>query len=487
MTKRTALRIFAAPSAALLLFHGACSRPVPRPNLVLVSIDTLRADHLHCYGYGKDVSPFLDSVARRGILFRNTIAQANWTLPSHVSMLTSLYPAVHRVQNGTDKMPDSLLTLAEILSAEGYSTAAFVDGGVMSHKFGFDQGFGLYDDRSKGRDKDRKVVGWVREHRKGPFFLFYHTYDVHYPYRHHPRSRSAAGEKELEEFARRINARDFSFTDEELARGIVAWYTDPGFYRMIGLDKVAPMKREMESFMKERWKNLPGYRRDLDFLLEAYDGGISFADARIGRLWRELETLGVGDRTLLVITSDHGECFLEHGALGHPALLYDEIVRVPLLILYPPLGRKGLEVESQVMSVDILPTALDILGVPAPPNIQGESLLSLITGPGGAAERPAFSDAEGIQSVRAAGWKLIAPASGKKGPTELYDLREDPGETRNRADSAPAERRRLEALARERAARDAALSSTLGLTAPRGKVSLDEKTLGELKALGYLQ
>lgn len=232
---------------------------------------------------------------------------------------------------------------------------------------------------------------------------------------------------------------------------------------------------------------MPTYSEDRKYLLDAYDGGISFADRRLEKLWDGIGSLGLDKNTVLVVTSDHGECFLEHGALGHPALLYDEILRVPLIIAYPPLDGKGRMIDDQVMSIDILPTLLDILGIDTPPHLQGRSLLPLIEKVGSLPGQPAFSDAVEVRSIRTDGWKYIRGA-GKDAPAELYDLRADPAEKVDIAPSGDApERDRLDSELRRRRTRDAALAGDLGLDAAPEKVELDTTTLNELKALGYIQ
>ncbi|MEJ2744476.1 MAG: sulfatase, partial [bacterium] len=245
--KKIAIITFIAVALAASIFFATRSGSAGRPNVILVSIDTLRADHLHCYGYERETSPFLDSLARNGIRFHDTIVQTNWTLPSHASILTSLYPAVHGVQREEDKMSPALDTMAEMLKTAGYSTAAFTDGGLMSADFGFGQGFDFYDDHSKGRQKNKRVLHWIKG-RKKPFFLFYHTYDVHFPYVHHPKPRTFMSEAEMKDIAARINAGDYALTDEEFEKAVLSWCTVKGFYRMIAPSALKKFEPEMRRF-----------------------------------------------------------------------------------------------------------------------------------------------------------------------------------------------------------------------------------------------
>ncbi len=481
-------------AVTVCLTVSCCSRRADQPNVILVSIDTLRADHLHCYGYGKETSPFLDSLARQGVLFENAIVQANWTLPSHVSMLTSLYPGVHQVQQKTEKMGKPLKTMAEILKGAGYNTAGFVDGGVLSSNFGFSQGFELFDDRSLHEVKDKRVLHWLKRHRTKPFFLFYHTYDVHFPYIHHPHPRNYKDDPQLKNIADRLKEGEFNLTDEEFAKAIVAYCTYKGFYRMIGPDKLAAMRKEKDRFIQERWPKMLSYDADRRYLTEAYDGGIAFVDNRLKKIWERVREMGLDKNTILIVTSDHGECLLEHSALGHPKLLYDEIVRVPLIIVYPPFGTDRVVLKEQVESIDILPTVLDLLGLEYPPALQGSSFLPLIKGQAGGRKAPAYSDAFDISCIRTADWKYIHRDRGKPdlgdsiyAGGKLYNLKKDPLEKENVASSDPDSRKGLEARLLGWQNGNNKLRVDLDLDKPPEKVKLDKATVERLRALGYLQ
>jgi len=492
--KKIVLGMLVVVALAACIFCMIRPRRPGRPNVVLVSIDTLRADHLRCYGYGRETSPFLDSLARKGIRFQDAIVQSNWTLPSHVSMLTSLYPAVHRVQRDTDKMGPALNTMAEVLKRAGYYTAAFVDGGVMSADFGFGQGFDLYDDHSKGRDKNKRALHWIREHRRGPFFLFYHTYDVHFPYIHHPRPRTLMDDMEMKSIADRINKGDYNLTDDEFEKAVLSWCTVPGFYRMITPNKLEPFKPAMRRFFQERWPRMPSFNESLRYLIDAYDGGISYFDARFKGLWDLVCEMGVDKNTVLIITSDHGECFLEHGDLGHPELLYEEVVRVPLIVVSPLLPQRGVIVQRQVMSIDILPSVLELLKLGRLPHLQGESFMPYIEGGEKGDSRPAYADALEIDAARTDTWKFIQRAEGDAGRKpalspvpELFNLEKDPGEKTNlAAKDAPASEK-LGRQLREWRAENERLRTQLGLDKAAEKVTLDKQTVEELRALGYLQ
>jgi arylsulfatase A-like enzyme len=482
--------------AAAFIVSVVVRHPAVRPNVVLVSIDTLRADHLHSYGYGKVTSPFIDSLTEKGVAFRDTISQANWTLPSHASLFTSLYPAVHGAQSVTDALSPSLVTMAEILRRNGYRTAAFVDGGVMASEFGFDQGFDLYDDSFRGEAKDRAVLEWLAENGDEPFFLFYHTYEVHFPYRHHPFPREYNADRGLRDRALKIRGGGPPLTDEEYERLLMAFLTNQRFYELMGLRNMKRIKDEIYRFARRRWPKMPSCKEHLNYLIEAYDSGITYFDNELKDLWEQMEEMGLADKTLLIVTSDHGDCFLEHNMVGHPEMLYDEMVRVPLVMVYPPFERyRGMR-DEQVMSIDILPTLLDILAVDRPAHLQGRSFLPLVTGEGKGDgwDESAYSDCLQAQSIRTDGWKLIhAEEPGRTGEDafhtehELYELGRDPREKRNRMGEEKTEYGKLYPELNRWKERNAELRGELGYEKTADRVTLDDETADRLKALGYMQ
>jgi arylsulfatase A-like enzyme len=492
--RKIAVTILIAAAIGACIFFITRSSGACRPNIILVSIDTLRADHLSCYGYERKTSPFLDSLARNGIRFEDAIVQSNWTLPSHVSMLTSLYPAVHGVQRKMDKMSPGLNTMAEMLKKAGYSTAAFTDGGFMSAGYGFDQGFDLYDDHSRGRQKNKRVLYWIKKQQKKPFFLFYHTYDVHAPYAYHPKPRTFMSESETKDITARIRAGNCTLTDEEFEKTVLSWCTVRGVYKMIGPSAIEKFEPETRRFFKERWPRMASFNESLRYLVDAYDGSISHFDSILKGLWELMCKMGVDKKTLLIVTSDHGEAFMEHGDLGHPEILYDEIVRVPLIMAGPMLPQKGLTVRRQVMIVDILPTVLDLLKLKSDPHLQGESLMPLIRGVEGSGPRPAYADALDIDAVRTSDWKFIQRAEerdGQKPPLcpvpQLFNLEKDPGENTDLSNSDASTREMLGRQLQEWRAENGRLRIRLGLDKAAEKVTLDKETVEELRALGYLQ
>ncbi|MBW2399029.1 MAG: sulfatase [Deltaproteobacteria bacterium] len=344
---------------ALLLCGGlsACSPPAERV-VVLVSLDTLRADHLGFDGYGRDTSPNLDAFARDdAVTFEAAFAQSNYTLPSHMSIMTGLYPEAHgmlvpetKTADGTRRtrrLSNKIATLAEILAADGFATTAFTDGLLVDGRYGFDRGFDDYRDLNhdeserNGFRKFRDAVhAWISEHSSRDFFLFLHTYDTHSPY--------VAPEPFRSRFAG----------------------TPPGRERPSGSLVHASMFQIHGAMRLHQYPTLQD-------LIDVYDGGIAYVDHEIGALFARLKREGLWDQALIIITSDHGELFLENNlVIGHGLGSYNEEVHIPLLIKFPGSKFAGRRVDHVVESVDLLPTILTALGLRVPEYVQGQNLLA---------------------------------------------------------------------------------------------------------------
>lgn len=393
-----------------------------RPNVLLVSIDSLRADHLGSYGYERDTSPTIDALAREGVVFEKAISSAPWTVPAHMTLLTALPPEVHDVVTVRQKLSPDAVTLAEAMQGAGYDTAAFVSGPTVMAHFGFDQGFALYDESMVERRPKRAGTAvsspglvelvsawlgrWSDAGRRAPFFVFLHMWDVHYDYVPPPEyvERFDPG------YTGDVDARRFE-TNERLRRDM-----DP---------------------------------RDLRHVIALYDGEIRFTDDHLARLVARLRALGVLDDTIVVVTSDHGEEFFEHGYKGHAKSLYDEVLHVPLVVRYPRRVAAGRRVAEQVRLMDVAPTILDLAAVTAPAGFGTQGLapehraadLAPYIG-GGAAQQPfpvlpAFSSnlwLSGKQhAVRTADAKLIRyePPLPNRPATEVFALASDPAEQKN--------------------------------------------------------
>ena len=389
-----------------------------RPNVVLVSIDSLRADHLGAYGYPRPTSPRLDRLAAEGVVFDSAWSTTTWTLPSHVSLLTALYPEVHGVTEDGLRMTADQLLLSEVLRSAGYRTAAFVSAPFLNRIYGFDQGFDLYDDVTiplkRHRESHRGSTGaalhgaitrWLGEGHGEPFFLFLHYWDVHFDYEPPP--------------------------------AFVAPF-DPG-YRGAA---------EFRNFEKNRAIHPGMPEADLARLVALYDGEIAYTDHHLGLLFDELERLGKLEDSLVVVTGDHGDEFFEHGEKGHMKNLFETTLRVPLVVRFPGGAAGGTRVAEPVSLVDVGPTLLDALGVARPPVFDGESLVDLAAGQRRRRPRPIFAGLYGRSwAVRSGDLKLVRVERTGEPPSEaLFDLAADPGEVEDLAPSRRDEARQLSDL-----------------------------------------
>lgn len=379
---------------------GSVSADKPgRPNIILIVVDALRPDHLGCYGYARPTSPYIDSLAARGVVFETAISQAPWTKVSFPSFLTSLYPFQHGISNWESILPDSLLTLAEFLKAQGYSTACVVQHAVLAPKFNILQGFDIVESLillREGAAKVSKAALKSLDATPEPFFLMVHFFDAHKPYN--------MPEKYVDMVRQGADVEPYHWGKDDFL----------GVYD-------TPSEKEMEG----------------NLLL--YDAGIRYADEGIGEILHYLDDRGIGENTMIMITADHGEAFWEHGLPLHTTNVYDEALRVPLIFNYPQKwsGRKW--VEGQVRLLDLFPTVADLVGGPVPAQCEGSSLLGFIEGderirPAGsflpvdvALTECTTNPAPATRCLRTDQWKLICESLTYT--FELYNLKDDPGET----------------------------------------------------------
>jgi arylsulfatase A-like enzyme/Tfp pilus assembly protein PilF len=404
-------------------------------NLLLVTFDTTRADRLGCYGRANARTPTLDGLASRGVVFEQCRSAAPVTMPSHSTIMTGLYPPAHGVRdNGLFTLPESRTTLAEILRGRGYATAAAIGSFVLDHRFGIGQGFELYDDTLK---KEYENFWGQRTVDKGELFFD-------------------------ERPAEHVNAALLPWLKKNKDRPFFAWvhYWDP------------------------HHPHVPPAPYSQVFVTDLYQGEISYADSALGQLLEELRKGGIADRTIVVMTSDHGEGNDDHNELTHSLLCYDSTVRVPLIVAGPGVA-SGKRVRERVGTVDIVPTVLELLGVPPRGDLQGRSLAPLWRGGEKGGDRHAYYSetlsprlSHGLGELRA--W-FEGPFKYIHGPrSELYDLRNDPAERRNLIAEDPATaaamRQRL-GLFLERTARPAADAA-----APQ----VNPENLERLAALGYV-
>ncbi|MEM6794050.1 MAG: sulfatase [Acidobacteriota bacterium] len=401
-----------------------------RPNVILVSLDTLRADRLSGYGNPQPTSPHLDAWAEKSaVLFENTVVQAPWTLPSHASMFTGLEALRHDVNHfGTS--PASLEMLAEILRREGYRTAAITGGGYLRPRFGFAQGFDTFrywpsilaeEELAEGK---KRLFDWLDEQRARPFFLLFHTYEVHFPHRERQPyfSRFDSGERGNVRGAISLRARPQKPLDP-------LWQHD---YFVV----TTPEGEEIEHLNEDEKAHM----------FTMYDSAIGYVDEVMGQLFERLERLGLKGRTLIVVTSDHGEAMGEANRGGHN-YHGDYNVMVPLIIEFPDGFGAGTRVPQQVRSIDIVPTILDSLGLRARA-MDGVSLRPLIAGQSDAVPEEAWTYASsanygiGLRYRNQLKYVFNNTAwQGTLGREELYDLQSDPGETVNLSESHPATER----------------------------------------------
>ncbi len=409
------------------------------PNVILISIDTLRADHLSLYGYPRETSPHIDAWARAGgIVFDDVVASAPWTLPSHVSMFTGLDATRHGV-NHNRPAPTSLTMLAEPLRRAGYATLAVTGGGFVHPSFGFAQGFDQYwsYDVRMGFEEEIEVevvraCAQLERFAGRPFFLFFHTYEVHNPFR--PR-RPFFGE-----FS---NHPDDVMVDvENLPQS-----ADDGFldHRRLVLQRDGKTVR-------------PLGEDESDVVVDLYDAGIAYTDSMVARLFRRLSHLGIEGRTLVILTSDHGELFGEHGVVNHVSL-YEGNLLVPLIIVDPQ--RRGFRrVTDQVRLIDVAPTVLELIGLDPLVDVDGVSLTTLLDGgplPDTASRAFSYAAASNYGlSLRDGGLRKYVvrndPWPHDGASERFYDLERDPGEIQGQpTPSADLEsyRRQVDQLMRE--------------------------------------
>lgn len=381
------------------------------PNIILIVSGTLRADHLSCYGYGKNTSPNIDKLACDGILFKNTHAQSNWTLPSHASILTGRYPSAHRVMEREDRLSLKELTLPEILKLYGYKTAAFTGGLDLRKEHNLNQGFDSYYDEKALATSDELIPQaeqWLEKNRNQKFFLYLHTYDTHLPYQ--PKK-----------------PYDTMFSGNYKGPLKQEYLTYP------------ILKTIQDKTLTINSGKIPLTETDIDYIKNQYDGEIASLDKNLGQLFNALEKLKIDDKTIIIFTADHGEELFDHNSFDRFGTenLYDEVIHIPLIIKLP-LSLKSQTINSKPQSdtpagsIDIMPTILKLLNIPINKEAQGKSLLPFPT-----QESNDFVFAEASktkQMIRNKEWKLIRKIQkDNKGVLldeqyELYNLKNDPYE-----------------------------------------------------------
>lgn len=435
--------------------------PESPPNLLLISIDSLRPDHLGCYGYSRPTSPNLDQLAKDGIVFERAYSTSTWTLPAHLSLLTSLYPETHRVNKSWRALHRDVVLLPELLSTAGYRSAAVVSGPLLDRRFGFDRGWERYDDEILDLAKVRnnhagshKLTSSPQTHRRasklleqlgdGPFFLFLHYWDVHYDYQPPPPFDRIFDS----DYAGSVSGLNFAKSHEVHAK----------------MDPV-----------------------DLAHIIALYDGEIRWVDEWLGKLFHELRQRGLFDDLVIVVTADHGDEFFEHGEKGHRSNLYDTTLRVPLVVRLPGARFAGRRATTPVSLVDVAPTLTALAGLSSPAAFSGRALLP----PAGESWRESpgsdlFAELLGRQGALIRGTrKLHVRFAGRdriRGRPEVYELASDPLERLDLAEREPEQSSELAAaLLRSRQRLE-----SLGRRLPPHAATLEPQRVEELAALGYL-
>ena len=461
---------------------------------MLISIDTLRADHLGAYGHHRFTSPVLDEFAAKGVVFEDASATTGWTLPSHASMLTGLFPLRHGVITGANALSEEVPTLAGWFNGAGWDTAAIVNVlWLKRERYGLTRDFEKYlfiaeaDYRRRGPSSwaTDQAMEWLRDQQGRSLFLFLHYYDVHADYASLPEyERLFVSPYEVHAYGSAWQIERWIFPEGHIAHCLEE--PESPLCSFGSQEKPPRIDAEIERVEFDE--------RDVQHLEELYDAGIRQLDTELGRLLGFLESSGRMDDTLVVITSDHGEEFLEHGRLGHSLTTYQQSLRVPLIMRGPGLPA-GVRVTSPVSLVDLAPTLRALSGLAAGNDLDGLNLSGLWRGadPRPFAERYLFGEAsQGVQeqsrlpgvypifrSIRRGNFKLVARTLGPETEYALYDLAEDPGELRDIASRHPAQVAEMAAVLQRR-------HGVGGEATPSGKaVELDPDEIDQLRALGY--
>ena len=468
--------------------------------VILIVADTLRSDHLHPWGYERETAPTLSALADRGALFLDNIAQATWTKVSVPTILTSLYPSSHRVKDMADRLPAPAVTLAEVFRDAGYATASYSSVPFSGKLTSLHQGFEELHERGSVPDSDYgsksarpyvdRLSAWLAAHRDEPFFAFLHVFDPHSPFEPRRPYHATWSDPALRE------------QHDKNVEQVKKFIDGPG------RNRVMPKLKELVASGVDR-EQLMGYFKGW------YDGSILGMDAEVARLMERLRGLGLDDKTLLVFTSDHGEGFHEHGLMWHGQTVYGELTNVPLMFHGPSFLPEGLVIGETVQNIDIMPTVLELSGLAAPENIQGQSLTGLMAAArdvGGGAEQSlaepaakygwapqgAFSEKNLTEqtggprplntesfAVIHEGWKLIHNTVRiDEGPEyELYDHRKDPLDQSDLAEQRPEILERLKAKLEERLA----LARASPLPEADSTEGISDEELQRLRSLGYIQ
>jgi choline-sulfatase len=439
--------------------------PPPPPNIVVVTLDTTRADHLGAWGHARAKTPNLDALAARGTRFSRAWTVSNNTLPAHVSVLSGLQPQAAGVPRNGHKLKRDVPWMPETLRAAGYETAAFVSASALSGDLGLSRGFDLYDDTFDVKELDQRqrhadattaaASAWLAQPKGKPFFLWVHYFDAHYPYT-----------------------------------------PPPPYDTLYGSDYTGPADGSLQ-YLLAVWgrggvEKIDTSAADRQRMIDLYDGELAYLDAQLGALFAAVDAGGRDRDTLLIVTADHGESLDEHGYLfDHGEFVYEPSLHVPLIVRPPTrLGVKPGVVDTPVQNVDVAPTALALAGVAPAAPLDGRDLGPALSG-GTLADRPVvFAEScrpWAIEKQQRGGWRNLRKATAARlgdlkliatpyqDKLELYDLAHDPAERTNLASQRPAD---VKVLAE---AIEAWRGGAVDIAVP------DAENMEQIKALGYVE
>jgi len=441
----------------LFLFSISCTNVEKQknPNLLIIIIDTLRADHVGSYGYYRDTTPNIDALAVNGTLFENAYSQISATVPSHAAIMTSVYPWKLGVFNNQMTLKDDATTLAEILQGKGYATGAVIGNGTLVSEHGLAQGCAFYDDAMPVKEPNREhyqktpeqtsksAIQWLKKQKHGqPFFLWINYMDPHGPY---------------------TPAPPYNSRFKPVDRG----------------RKIEKSASNLERYRIPLYQVLDG-QNDVDYYISQYDGEIRMTDEWIGTLIQGLKDLGFFENTIVVVLSDHGESLGEHGwYFCHGNLASQEQIRIPLIMRYPKSIPKNNRIAQPVESIDIMPTLLDLLGLPKPETVDGKTLLPMMIKEKAQMvtiySTSALLDGKKITTAVMRGeWKMIRSEDGKE---ELFNLMQDPNEDVNLLGKYPEIEDKLRLLLDGQFA---------GIHFVQENREMDPEKAKRLKSLGYI-
>jgi len=455
--------ILVAAVGATLSCSSTSDDVFPGKNLIVIGLDTVRADHLGVYGMTPSPTPEIDAIAAESVVFERAYSTASWTLPSFASLFTGLLPSEHGSVGGAQsKLPEGRLTLAELLNAHGYATHGYVAVDWLTDSFAMDQGFDRLSAYVKGKvsvryeQYEKEVHAFLDSPPSEPYFLFVHIYDAHAPYRPPP------------PFDGMYYSGDPKSPDKSSLAVIFS--------------------EESQQRAMHPLENLYGWLEgvtDIDYPIAQYKAGVSYLDRKLGDLMARLRESGQLERSVVAIVGDHGEHLTEHGFYFTHALPYEETLRIPFLVRLPDARHAGTAIQQEVSGVDFFPTIAELLELPNPANLTGHSLVPLLSDPEADLDRRwLFAEWGGSNRYVRAVWnrdfRLVRHQQLDGSEYELFDRQNDPAETTSIADARPEIVERLAAVLERRYE---------GLNVPGGideAPELDKEVEERLRALGYL-